>query len=158
MENPKFPNEYQAKKQRCILNDRAFYLKSSFEVVFMQLVCKNALFPGRLVPLFLPFPQRASKVEFGVLQRNCFQVSAKKMQMRIQGPLLLSSAYTCSKDLNYKALTLQILTQLLLNFVNFNRFFELSTKIRQVCKNVESRPGLHHLVKQKRIYRQRYVT
>lgn len=80
------------------------------------------------------------------------------MQMRLQGPLLLGSAYTCSKDLNYKALTLQILTQLLLNFMNFNRFFELVSKISQVCKSVGSRAGLHHSVKQKEICRQKYVT
>lgn len=71
---------------------------------------------------------------FGVLQKNCSQVSAKEMQMSFQGPPLLGSAYTCSKDLNYKGLTLQILTQLLLNFVNFNRFFELAGVIRQVGK------------------------
>lgn len=54
--------------------------------------------------------------------------------MSLQGPPLLGSAYTCSKDLNYKGLTLQILPQLLLNFVNFNRSFELAGKIRQVGK------------------------
>lgn len=54
--------------------------------------------------------------------------------MSLQGPPLLGSAYTCSKDLDYKGLTLQILPQLLLNFVNFNRSFELAGKIRQAGK------------------------
>lgn len=53
--------------------------------------------------------------------------------MRLQDPLSLGSAYTCSKDLNCKAVTLQILTQLLLNLLNVNGFFEISCKIRQVC-------------------------
>lgn len=54
--------------------------------------------------------------------------------MSLQGPPLLGSAYTCSKDLNYKGLTLQILPQLLLNSVNFNRFLELAGKVRRVGK------------------------
>jgi len=124
----------------------------------MKLVCKNILFSGSLVPHYFPFPQRASKVEFQVSRKNCSQVSGKKMQTRLQGPLLLGSAYTCRKDLSYKALTLQMLTQLLLNFVNFNRFFDLASKIRQVCKSVGLSPGLHHSVKQKGVCRQRYVT
>lgn len=73
-------------------------------------------------------------MEFRVLQKNCSQVSAKEMQMSFQGPPLLGSAYTCSKTLNYKGLTLQILRQLLLNFVNLNRFFELAGKVRQMGK------------------------
>lgn len=85
------------------------------------------------------------------------QVSAKEMQMSLQDPPLLGSAYTCSKDLNYKGLTLQILPQLLLNFVNLNRFFELVGKVRQVVKGrIES--WFRPLRASKGICRQRCTT
>lgn len=108
-----------------MLPERLFWC--SFHVAWLQ---KCSLSRKACTPLIF----FSSKVEFGVLQKNCSQASAKEMQMSLQDPPLLGSAYTCSKDLNYKGLTLQILTQLLLNSVNFNRFFELAGKIRQLGK------------------------
>lgn len=42
--------------------------------------------------------------------------------------------------------------------MNFNRYFELAGKIKQVCKSLRSRPGLQHIVNQKGKCRQKYVT
>lgn len=123
--NTKLRNVFWVTECKILLPEKLFWCH--FHVAWLQ---KCSLSRKACTPLY-SFPQRAFKVEFGVLQKNFSQVSAKEMQMSLQGPPWLGSAYTCSKDLNYKGLTLQILPQLLLNFVNLNRFFELAGKVRQ---------------------------
>lgn len=112
--------EWQSVK--ALLPEKLFWCH--FHVAWLQ---KCSLSRKACTPLF-SFSSKGFQGGVWSLQRNCFQVSAKEMQMSLQGPPLLGSAYTCSKDLNYKGLTLQILPQLLLNSVNFNRFLELAGK------------------------------